>query len=272
MFLLSLGPEVIDEKNASLSNNSLSVYNVDAGFNASGVSTYTPEFTRTFQSAVAARMQRLVASAQERLAAIQAGQGIWSDDEPFYVIDGAYGIENNKFFAQDTSFLSRTRYEWPLLHANESATTQVVPTVRVPTNFGPSEENDYWSGALKTSVTRFLSGYGLTVTDDFMYNATDIVGIEWDSSHFATVQSVPGITVPTLFMGMTGHWEFLNAEKLYLASPSSDKSIAFVEGAEHTFETCTECESYPGEFGDTTKTTFDHMASWLGSSGRFVDS
>lgn len=270
MMLLSLGAEIIDENSATNINESLSIFNVDNGFNATGASHYTPEFTKAFQSAVAARMQRIVAAAEARLAAIEAGNGTWSDDEPFQVIDAAYGIENNKFFPQDISFLSRTREAWPLLHSN-GTTTEVVHSVRVPTNFGPSDADTYWGGALMTSVVRFLSGYALRVDDDFMYNATDITGVQWNSSHFATVGAVPGITVPLLTMGNTGHWEYLNAEKIYLAASSTDKSIAFVEGASHTFDPCTECEEYYGQdYGDTIKTAFDYMATWLAASGRFL--
>lgn len=271
MFLLSLDASIIEETSATNVNESLSVFNVDNGFNASGASNYTPEFTKAFQSAIAKRMQRIVASAEARLAAIEAGNGTWSDDEPFQVIAGSYGIENNKFFAQDISFLSRTVGAWPLLHSNGSTTTEVVHSVRVPTNFGPSTADTYWGGALVTSVTRFLSGYALRVDDDFMYNATDIVGVQWNSSHFVPVQAAPGITVPLLAMGNTGHWEYLNAEKIYNVAGSTDKSIVFVEGASHTFDVCTECEEYYGQdYGDTIKTAFDYMASWLGESGRFL--
>lgn len=272
MMLLSLGAEIIDENSATHINESLSIFNVANGFNATGASHYTPAFTRAFQSAVAARMQRLVAAAEARLAAIEAGNGTWADDEPFHVIDAAYGIENNKFFPQDIRFLSRTRDAWPLLHANGTTTTEVVHSVRVPANFGPSSADTYWGGALITSVVRFLSGYALRVGDDFAYNATDIAGVDWASSHFATVAAAAGISAaPLLAMGNTGHWEFLNAEKIYLAARSADKSVAFVEGASHTFDPCTACEAYYGQdYGDTIKTAFDHMAAWLSASGRFL--
>lgn len=58
--------------------------------------------------------------------------------------------------------------------------------------------------------------------------------------------------------------------KIYLSTSSTDKSIAFVEGASHLITVCTECESYPGQYGDTEKTAYDHMAQWLGKSGRFI--
>lgn len=69
---------------------------------------------------------------------------------------------------------------------------------------------------------------------------------------------------------MTGQYEYLNAEKLHLNAVSNDTAIAFVEGAEHTINTCTDCESYPGEFGDTVATCFDYVADWLAKPGRFI--
>lgn len=270
MMLLSLGPEVTDETSGLITNYNLSVYNPANGFNATGASTYTPSFTTAFMAGVANRMQRLLAYAEGRLAAINAGNATFDDDEDMYIVGGAYGEENNKFYSQDPSFLSHTVYPWPLLHANESITTQIVHTVRVPTNFGPSEDDSWNQGAIKTSITRFLGAFALRVSDDFSYNATSFQGIQWNSSHLVPIQAAPGIKVPLLTMGMTGHWEYLNAEKIYLASGSNDTTICFVEGAQHTIDTCTECESYPGEFGNTTKTAYDYMASWLSKSGRFL--
>jgi hypothetical protein len=129
----------------------------------------------------------------------------------------------------------------------------------VPTNFGPDTAASYADGAAKTSVKKLLSGYAIRVTDDFAYNTTDFTGILWNSSHMVPIEAAPGIIVPLLTMGMTGHWEYLNAEKIYLNSCSNHTSICFVEGAQHTIDTCTECETYPGQYGDTTKTAYDYM-------------
>lgn len=71
-------------------------------------------------------------------------------------------------------------------------------------------------------------------------------------------------------MGMTGHYEYLNAEKLHLQATSNDTSIAFIEGSQHTIVTCTECESYPGEYGNTAETCFNYVGQWLAKPGRFL--
>ena len=270
MMLLSLDSSIIDETSGMKTNYNLSVYNPANGFNATGASNYTPGFTKAFQSGETHRMQRIVKHAEARLAAITAGNGSFDDDEALVIPGASYGVEDNKFFSQDPRFLSRTVNAWPLLHKNGLTTTEVVHTVRVPTNFGPSDADSFTSGAIETSITRFLGAFALDIDDDFSYNATSFTGIHWNSSHMVPIQAVPGIKVPLLTMGMTGHWEYLNAEKIYLNSGSNDSSICFVEGAQHTIDTCTECETYPGEYGNTTDTAFNYMAAWLGKEGRFL--
>jgi hypothetical protein len=43
-----------------------------------------------------------------------------------------------------------------------------------------------------------------------------------------------------------------------------------VEGATHNFDAAKDCEAYPGQFGDTTKTMFDYVDKWLSQKGRFI--
>lgn len=188
------------------------------------------------------------------------------------IFDANYVGFSNKFFNQDIRYLSHTRQEWPLLYKNGTATTQVVPSVRIVSAGVPSMANSFYDGALKTTVTRFLEAFAVRIDEDtFGYNAIDVLGVDWASSQTAPVGSVPGINAPLLTMGNTGHYEYLNPEKIYLAATASDKSIAFVEGAQHTINTCTECENYPGEYGNTVKTASDYMDAWLSESGRFID-
>lgn len=268
MYLLSLNPAIEDESNGYQINETISLYNPASGFTTSGAN-YTAEFAKAYFAGVSRRNNRIIDFAVQRLAAINNGTGLFSDDEPLYVPDAQYGVDNNKFFSQDVNYLSRTTYAWPLLKKGGNVTTEVVQTVRVPVNF-ESMADQYMQGALKTTITRFLPTFAIRTAHDFAVNATGFAGIDWDSSSMVPRSAVKGITVPLLAMGMTGHWEFLNAESIYLASPSSDKSIAFVEGAQHTINTCTDCEKYSGEFGDTLKTAYDHMAGWLGEEGRFL--
>lgn len=268
MALMSLNPAVTDETVRKPVNETLNLYNPANGFGNTTRSNYTAEFKKNFQDGVVARNNRILQHAQGRLKAIEAGNGLYDDDEPLNIIDGMYTGFNNKFFAQDTRYLAHTTQAWPLLHKN-GTTTQVVHSVRVPSTTG-SQVHNYLQGTLKTSVKRYLSTFAIRAGDGFNYLADGVQGIDYASSQLAPEASVKGVRVPLLTMGMTGHWEYLNAEKLHLNAGSNDTAIAFVEGAHHTIDTCTECESYPGEFGDTTTTTYNYVARWLAKRGRFM--
>jgi hypothetical protein len=267
MMLFSIDPAVVSEGDAQVLNPDLDLYNVKNGFDPKG-STYNDEFIRKFFTNVARRNNQLIKNALDRLDKISAGKGQFRDDELFVVPGGSSSGPNNKLFSQDVRLLSHTQKAWPLLHPDGTATTQIVHTVRVPenlTSFTPSLE----TGALVTTVRRFLNTYAVRVKDDFGFDKSSIRGIDWSSSYSNPPGSVEGITVPLLAMGMTGHWEFLAAETIYEHAKSADKTIAFVEGATHGYTTCTKCEKTPGQFGDTQKTTYDFVDSWLSKKGRF---
>jgi hypothetical protein len=267
MTLLSLDPAVADETTGKAIDAKLDLFNPHNGFDPNG-SIYSDDFIHRFQAEVGHRETRLIATALDRLAIINAGNGRFSDDEPFVVPGASYPGFNNKLFAQDTRLLSHTRKAWPVLHKDGTMTTQIVHTVRVPDN-ATSDTSSLQRGALKTTVRNFLSTYALRVTDDFGYDEDSVRGVDWLSSYTVPPGNVQSVTAPLLTMGMTGHWEYLTAELIFEHAKSADKTIVFVEGANHSLTTCTRCEKTAGEFGDTLKTTFDYVDSWLSKPGRF---
>jgi pimeloyl-ACP methyl ester carboxylesterase len=259
MMLFSLDPAVTDP--------ALDLLNPQNGFDPHG-SQYPAQFIRRFQAAVAERNNHLVQSTLQRLAQIEAGQGRFSDDEPLLVPGGNYLGFNNKLFTQDTHLLAHTHQPWLLLHPDGSTTTQIVPSVRVAENM-TSNTASLQKGALRTTVRDFLHTLAVRVTPDFGFDADSIHGIDWSSSYALPAGSVRTVSVPLLTLGMTGHWEYLAAEIIYDNARSTDKTIAFVEGATHLFTTCTPCEKTPGQYGDTLKTTYDYVDRWLSQPGRF---
>ncbi|MBY8858013.1 hypothetical protein K7711_16120 [Nocardia sp. CA2R105] len=269
MTLLSLDPAITDENDPATRDPALDLYDPANGFTPTG-SHYTPSFTAAFQRGVAARMNRLIADAQTRKAEIAAGTARFPDDDSMTVPGANYLVPDNRFFPQDPSYLAHTTDAWPLLHADGTETTEVVHTVRPPSNLQPTS-GTYATDALKTSVKRFLSTFAIRVGPDFAYHADGLTGVDWASSNTTPIGAAPGITVPLLTMGMTGHWEFLAAEKIYQVAGSKDKSIAFVDGASHIITPCQECAQKPGQYGDTLRTTYDHMDRWLAKPGRFLN-
>ncbi len=267
MSLFSLDPAVVDETGGETLDPKLDLFNPQNGFNPNAAS-YSNEFLRRFQAAVGKRETRLIQAALDRLEKIKAGQGRFSDDEPFVVPGASYMGFNNKLFAQDTRLLSHTRHAWPLLRKDGVVVTQIVHTVRVPENMSPVTSS-YDRGALKATVGKFLSSYAVRVEDDFGYDEDSIRGVDWTSSYTCPAGTIQSVTVPLLTMGMTGHWEYLAAELIYEHAKSADKTVAFVEGASHNISPCTKCEKAAGQFGDTVKTTYDYIDGWLSKPGRF---
>jgi len=265
MVLLSIDPSVSDETSGMVSNPDLDIKNPKNGYDPKG-SNYSPAFIKKFQKAEGARANKLIQMAQDRLALIEAGKGNYADDESF-TIPGAF-VAANKMFPEDPRLLSRSQKPWPLVHANGSVTTGIIHSVRVPET-PPMQLSSYKFGALKTTVRNYLSSFAIRVTDNFGYDESAIHGVEWTSTYASPPGNVEGVTVPFLALGMTGHWEGLAAEEIYNHTKSADKSLAFIEGADHVYRTCIKCETTPGQFGDTVKTTYDYIDSWLSKPGRF---
>jgi hypothetical protein len=265
MVLLSIDPSVVDEHSGMKSNPALDVKNPKNGYSPNGAN-YSQAFIRAFQAAQGQRNGKLIKMAQDRLAAIEAGKGQYSDDEIF-IVPGAF-VAANKLFPEDPRLLSHSRKPWPLLHADGSETTEIIHSVRVPET-PPMQLSSFKFGALKTTVRNYLSSYAIRTTSDFGYDADTIRGVEWTSTYASPPGNAEGITVPFLALGMTGHWEGLAAETIYDHTKSADKSLAFVEGADHIYRPCAKCEKTPGQFGDTVKTTYDAVDRWLSKPGRF---
>jgi hypothetical protein len=263
MTLFSIDPAVIGE-NGMRHNPALDLFNPANGFKLTG-STYSAEFIRRFQAGAGQRSTSLLAKAQ-----IKAGRGFYADDEPFFVPGASFLGWNNKLFTQDVRLLSRSLGAWPLVHKDGSVTTEQIHSVRPAMNT-ESYSGLLQRGALKTTVTGYLSSYAIRVTSDFGYSETsEVRGIDWRSSYATSVGNVEAIRVPLLTLGMTGGWEGLAAETIHAHAASQDKWLAFIEGATHLYTTCTRCETTPGQYGDTIKTTYDYIDLWLSKPGRLL--
>jgi pimeloyl-ACP methyl ester carboxylesterase len=270
MSLFSLDPAVLADDDGVHVNQDLNLFNTKNGFNARGNSDYSQEFIDKFQKATGERMNRLIKTAEERLALIDAGKGRFTDDEPFVVAGAESTGFNNKLFSQDIKLMAHTRNAWSLLHPDGTVTNQIVHSVRVPQAGRPST-SALNGGAVNTTVRAFLKNRAIRVTSDFHFDESSVYGVDWNSSYSSPPGNIQGIHVPTLIMGMTGHWEYLAAETIYEKSAASDKSIAFVEGAGHMYEECRQCETTPGQYANVAKTLYDYVDGWLSKNGRFLE-
>jgi hypothetical protein len=268
MALFSLDPAIIDEENGQKLDQKLNLFNPANGFNPEG-STYSDEFIKAFQKAQGERNNRLIKSALERLSAIEKGKGRFIDDEPFVIPGAEQGFFNNKLYAQDTRLMSHTQKPWPLLKADGSIHTEIIRSLRKSEN-RTSLTNSFHDGALITTVRNYLNSYAVKTLDNYGYNEKSVYGIDWSSGYSNLPGNIKGVSCPLLVMGMTGSWEYLASETIYENATSADKTIMFVEGASHLFTTASQCERFPGEFGDTRKTTFDYVGKWLSEKSRFI--
>jgi hypothetical protein len=157
-----------------------------------------------------------------------------------------------------------------LIHPDGSITDQIIPCVRRPKNdkcFSAS----FRLGSIKSSVRAYLNSSAVRTNPDFGYNEDSLYGVEWLSSYNCTPGNMMEVSAPLLVMGMTGGYEFIAAEIIHENTPKiKDKTIAFVEGATHGFDTARDCEAYPGQYGDTMQTLFDYVDAWLSLKGRFI--
>jgi hypothetical protein len=268
MTLFSIDPAIIDERTGQRVNPELDLFNARNGFNPAG-SHYSEEFIRKFQIAEGKRETTLIKTAEARYAAINAGNGLYTDDEPFDIPGANTFAGNNKLYPEDTRLMSHTRKAWPLLLPDGKSVTQIVHSVRP--SMGPkSGTPTLGMGALRTTVRGFLSTFAIRVTDDYGYGEDSVRGVDWASTYASPPGNIQGITIPFLALGMTGSWEYLASETIYENAKSADKTLAFVAGATHNYTTCKQCEKTPGEYGDTIKTLYDYADGWLSKPGRFM--
>lgn len=267
MTLFSVDPAVVEEGNGMKLDPSLDTFNPENGFDPAGAH-YSKEFLDKFFAAQAERNNRIVDMALERLCAIEAGEGMFKDDEPFVVAGAAQFATCNKLFPQDLSLIAHTKAEYDLIHADGSTTHEIVHSLRGP-KFSQSSTSTN-RATVQTTVRCFLSERAVYAKSDYRFHEDGVTGVDWDNVYCSAVPNVRKIRVPLLCMGMTGGYEFLASEVIYGNAASEDKNIAFVEGATHNFPPAHEAETFPGQFGDTEKLVFDFLDKWLSAEGRFL--
>ncbi len=254
MTLLSIDPAVSEEGNGMDLDHRFDIYAADNGYREEDT-VYSEEFRRMYYKAQAERNNRIIDEAVKELARIENGKGRYRDDMPYPVTGAAQIAPCNKLIPQDISLLAHSRHPYPLIHRDGTVTEEIIYCHRRP------QTRKTTSGSYFTirnlSLREFLSGAAVRANEDYHVGADGVYGIDWDHTFNCGPGNIPYIHCPSLFMGMSGGYEYLAAEYLYERSAAADKEIAFTEGATHNI--------YPvsAEFGDTESLTFDHQADWL---------
>jgi hypothetical protein len=266
MTLLSLDPSVADENSGKNLADGFDYYDPENGYCEEGCA-YDPVFFQKYIKAQGKRMNDLIDYAQKRIKLIDAGKGLFDDDEPLIIPGGEQIKPCNKLINQDMHLFSHTKGEYKLLHGDGSITTEVIHSVRLPEK-PPVMTGKLYGGSKITSVKNFLREDAVRVSDEYDYGEDGMHGIEWQNTYTSAPSNIRFISAPILTMGMTAGYEYLVAESIYLAAAKSkDKDIAFVEGADHIFRVPDQLKDCG--YGDTEKTTYDYIASWLSKENRF---
>jgi hypothetical protein len=255
--LTYLDPAVTDERHPLQRNAKLDMFETTSGYDRSTASAnYGASFLKNFFAGQAARNDKLIADAQARLAAIQAGKGKYKDDEPFDVAE-----VTARPLQPDVHLTSRTRDQHLLLKSDGTNATQIVKSVRPPMG------QDRVAGTYEQYTVRgFLAGEAVRTTKDYGMTEDSITGVDWRSSSTSAPSNIEGIAAPVLIMSMTCHYFEVPDEILFDHATSKDKELAYVEGAAHEYTPCR------AEYGDTMKRTFDYIDGWISKSNRFSKS
>lgn len=267
MRLFGTDPAILDEQSGVKIDPALDAFSPANGWTPEGAH-YSDEFLARWFAGQRARNERLIAHALDRLAVLNAGKGYYLDDEPMIVPAAVLFGPNNKLFPQDVRLLSRTAEPQKLIHNGGTVTTGVVHTLRRPRHL-QSCAPYLFRGAMHTSVKKFLDSWAVRTEEGYHYDDRRTYGIDFHSAYTCTPGNIAHVTVPTLILGMNASWEFSAVETILQNSGAADKQCGFIEGADHDFYTDHAAERFPGEFGDTTETTYDYVDKWLSAPGRF---
>lgn len=255
--IASLATNMVDDDSVmELTSPELDPLAKENGYQEGGAANYTDEFARKIWKAQAQRYNRLLAKAQKRMELVEAGKGMFSDDEPFTVVMGFGNVNAYQLYSHDTRFFSRTKEPHKLVHKDGSVTTEIVPTVRS----GEKDPGKFTTldKGYQTKISEYL-WCGMKVDEDqFGYDESEIYGVEIDNNFTCAHGNAAYISCPTLAIGRTDGFEFVVAEWIYNRSIAEKKDCAFIEGMTHGGG-CNDAEKY----GDVVKLENDYIDKWL---------
>ncbi len=250
--LRSLNPALIDDNDPERIDPDLDPFNPQNGYRPDGKSAYSAEFRQKYFRAQAARMNRLIDSAQQKLRQIEAGDGRFPDDDVFLVIRG----QGTRMVTLDPALGDRTAQPRKLLKNNGSIVTQVVESVRLLSAPDPERTAAFYGGTRFLTLRSFLSANAIRAK-----HAID--DIDQCSSNNSVPCAVQSITIPTLVTAMGAGYFIRDNEIHYELSAAKDKDFIVIEGANHGATPCTECETSPNQYSNSVKNFFDYVQNWI---------
>lgn len=252
-FLIRLDGAVTDEATSAIDPD-LDIYSPAHGFDhATGAATYDPDFLRRYYQAQAARMNRLIDDALERVEDMARGRARFADD--------------------DFVLIPRTRAN-PTTVDRSLAHRSTRPAVRYPDGtIGLVEDvrpinHEYRQNPLAAGAAvhrlRAMLSYRLTRVDANRFDphatTADASGVDFASTNNSTPTNLSKISVPVLVIQGSGDESNsvkIPTAELNAAAGPSDTTLAFVAGAMHSFHPAEE------RFGDTRAIGARAIADWI---------
>ncbi len=229
-FLNRLDPSILDEATGK-KDPALDMFNPLKGFNPkTGLASYSKEFIRQYWSAQAARMNRLIDSAQRRLDTIRHGKGPFTDDD-LMIIRGTRA----RLFYTDMS-LGHGAVPNLILPEN---TTAIPKHDRAPGHYAllgrVQERNASVRGAVVYTLRSFLSIRAVRATPDYNPLASTLKewGVDVESTNNSTVGNMMHVDAPWVLFAGTADDKITCAELIYSAARAKDKKIIVLRGATH---------------------------------------
>jgi alpha-beta hydrolase superfamily lysophospholipase len=254
-FLMRLDGSVADE-DAGTRDPLLDPFSEANGFDVlTGEGHYTAEFRRTYAAAQASRMNRLIQLAEKMLERCRGGAGTFLDDE-ILIVRGIRG----ELSCVDLNLASQTtepRVIYP------SGQREIIRSKRRVVPHYATRNARFRDGGTVHTLRSFLSYRAIRAdpeTFDPDAATAESSGVDFASSNSTTAGNLAGTSVPLLITASTADTQvhLPSAELAFNAAVGvSDKSIAFIEGAEHDMTSTAQA------LGDTRATHLDVLTSWL---------
>ena len=235
--------------------------------------TYSTQFKKTFTTHQAIRNNDLLIEAINLLKDKIRSTGDptqLGDDIPFNIP----GCRSARLFQPDTTLLKYTKKEHTLLSRFGARPVQIIESVRAPQG-DAARGLDCDRSTRFTNVHIWLGTETLRVTPG-LYTQTEnsITGIDFASSATSANINVQGITKPVVIVANTGHYFVVPDEMIYDAAKTSDKTLAYLEGAVHGGTPCLPCATAidptidtqakaNAYWGDTFSRVMDFYAEWI---------
>jgi pimeloyl-ACP methyl ester carboxylesterase len=262
--LRGLNPAVADEANppAKPLIPELNPFDPKNSFNPNGPSHYSAEFQARYFRAQADRMNRLIDSAQDKLARMKRNDYPYPDDDIIVIPRGSNpgsgpGASAALFVAMpDIAAVNSTARPERLLRNDGTVTTEIVKSVYVANPKLSQDNLRFGTGTKVYTLRSFLSANAIRARDS-------MEDIDYCSTNNSTVCAVQSISVPVLFAAMGAHYFIRDNERHFDISKSKDKDFIVIEGAVHGFTPCTACEKTPGQYSRSDQNFFDYVAKWI---------